>query len=472
MSAFQSINPANGELIATYEPISPEALERALKASSNAFEAWRQTSFRERAKVLKAVAAQLRKDAGMLAELATREMGKPIRQSGEEVAKCARTFDFYAKEGAGMLADDASPGVVGPRLEARAAGTRAHQPRAYVSYQPLGTVLAVMPWNFPYWQVFRCAAPILMAGNAMLLKHASNVCGCALEIEKIFRKAGAPKGLFQTLLLPSGEVADLIDHPGVHAVTFTGSTSAGRKVAEAAGRAIKKQVLELGGSDAYVILEDADLNLAVQVCVEARLVNSGQSCVAAKRFIVVKPLRKEFEQRMAAAFEAAVWGGDPMDKGMRIGPMAREDLRDSLHEQVSDSIALGAKLLCGGKIPDGAGAFYPPTVLTNVKKGMPAYDEELFGPVAAIIEARDEADAIRKANDSIYGLGGAIFSRDRKRAEALAAKELQAGSCFVNAQVHSDPRMPFGGTKQSGYGRELGSFGIREFTNIKTVFIQ
>lgn len=455
--SFQSINPATGELIATHEPTQPEALERALKAASKGFEAWREASFKDRAQVLKAVAAQLRTNQKALAALVTREMGKPIQQSLDEVAKCARTFDFYAKEGPSMLADEQV------KTEAR---------KSFISYQPLGTVLAVMPWNFPYWQVFRCAAPILMAGNTMVLKHASNVTGCALEIEKVFRKAGAPKGLFQTLLLSSGEVADLIAHPNIHAVTFTGSTAAGSKVAEAAGSAIKKQVLELGGSDAYVILEDADLNLAIKVCTEARLVNSGQSCVAAKRFIVVKSLRKEFEERLKAEFESVKWGGDPMDKTMRIGPMARMDLRDALHEQVMDSKAQGAKILCGGKLPDGPGAFYPPTILTNVKEGMPAYDEELFGPVAAIIEARDEADAIRKANDSMYGLGCAIFSRDRRRAETLAARGLQAGNCFVNAQVHSDPHLPFGGTKQSGYGRELGVFGIREFTNIKTVFIQ
>jgi succinate-semialdehyde dehydrogenase/glutarate-semialdehyde dehydrogenase len=457
MPAFTSINPATGETIATYEPTAQEHVERGLKTANKAFEAWRQTPFKERAQVLKAIAAQLRKDQKMLAELATREMGKPIQQSMDEVAKCARTFDFYAKEGAKMLADELV------QTDAR---------KSFVSYQPLGTVLAVMPWNFPYWQVFRCAAPILMAGNTMVLKHASNVSGCALEIEKVFKKAGAPKGLFHTFLLPSAEVTDLIEHPLVHAVTFTGSTAAGSKVAEAAARVIKKQVLELGGSDAYVILEDADIDLAIKVCVEARLVNSGQSCVAAKRFIVVKSLRKEFEQRMAEAFDAVRWGGDPMDNSMRIGPMARADLRDSLHEQVMDSKANGAKILCGGKLPEGPGAFYPPTVLTNVKKGMPAYDEELFGPVAAIIEAKDEADALRKANDSIYGLGGAIFSKNRKRAEQLAAKEMQSGNCFVNAQVHSDPRLPFGGTKQSGYGRELGVFGIREFTNIKTVFVQ
>ncbi len=457
MSDFNSINPATGETIATYSATSPEQLEKALAASVKRFDDWRTASFKDRAKVLKAVAKELRREQKRLAELAVREMGKPYQQAFDEVGKCAKTFDHYAKEGAGYLANE----IV--ETEAR---------KSYVSYQPLGTVLAVMPWNFPYWQVFRCAAPILMAGNTMVLKHASNVSGCALAIEEIFRNAGAPKALFQTLLLPSSEIAALIENDAIKAVTFTGSTAAGSKIAEAAGRVIKKQVLELGGSDPYVILEDADLDLAVKICVEGRLVNSGQSCVAAKRFIVVKSLRKEFEQRMKEAFEEAAWGGDPMDKSMRIGPMARVDLRDELHKQVMASVDAGAKLLCGGAIPEGPGAFYPPTILTNVKKGMTAYDEEMFGPVAAIIEAKDEKDAIRKANDSIYGLGAAIFSRDRKRAEMLAATELQAGNCYVNAQVHSDPKLPFGGTKQSGYGRELGAFGIREFTNIKTVFVQ
>jgi succinate-semialdehyde dehydrogenase/glutarate-semialdehyde dehydrogenase len=457
MSDFKSINPATGETIATYSATTPEQLDKALAVSVKRFDDWRTASFKERSRVLKAVAKELRAAQRRLAELAVREMGKPYQQAFDEVGKCAKTFDFYAKEGAGFLASEMV------ETEAR---------KSYVSYQPLGTVLAVMPWNFPYWQVFRCAAPILMAGNTMVLKHASNVSGCALAIAEVFQNAGAPKGLFQSLLLPSSEIAALIAHDAIKAVTFTGSTTAGSKIAEAAGRVIKKQVLELGGSDPYVILEDADLDLAVKVCVEGRLVNSGQSCVAAKRFIVVKSLRKEFEQRMKEAFEAANWGGDPMDKSMRIGPMARVDLRDELHKQVEASIEAGAKLLCGGVIPEGPGAFYPPTILTNVKKGMAAYDEEMFGPVAAIIEAKDEKDAIRKANDSIYGLGAAIFSKDRKRAEMLAATELHAGNCYVNAQVHSDPKLPFGGTKQSGYGRELGSFGIREFTNIKTVFVQ
>ena len=456
MASILSINPINNEQLESYEPSDSKFIEKALLRSTKSFQSWRSVSFRERAQVLKKVAAQIRDEAPGLALMATLEMGKPIQQSFDELAKCARTFDYYAKEGAKMLANE----II--ETDAR---------KSYVSYQPLGTVLAVMPWNFPYWQVFRCAAPILMAGNTMILKHASNVSGCALAIDSLFKNAGVPDGLFQTLLLPSSEVEALISHPAINAVTFTGSTVAGSKVAEAAGRAIKKQVLELGGSDAYVILEDADLDLAVKTCVDSRLNNSGQSCVSAKRFIVVKSIRKEFEKRMTLAMSAATWG-DPLDNGNRIGPLARIDLRDKLHEQVQKSLELGAKLLCGGTIPEGPGAFYPPTVITNVLKGMPAYEEELFGPVAAIIEAKNEKDAMLKANDSIYGLGAAIFSKDRKRAEILAAKELQAGNCFVNSAVHSDPCLPFGGAKQSGYGRELGSFGIREFTNIKTVFIQ
>jgi succinate-semialdehyde dehydrogenase/glutarate-semialdehyde dehydrogenase len=328
-----------------------------------------------------------------------------------------------------------------------------------------------MPWNFPYWQAFRAFAPAAMAGNVMILKHASNVSGCALAIEKVILNAGAPKGLMQTLLLPSSRVERLIDDGRVAAVTLTGSTAAGSKVAAAAGRNLKKTVLELGGSDAYIILEDADMDIAIEIAVRGRLVNSGQSCIAAKRFVAVKSIRKEFERRFTEKMKEATYG-DPMDENNRIGPMARADLRDQLHGQVLKSIEKGAKLLCGGFIPAGSGAYYPPTALTNVKKGMPAYEEELFGPVGVIIEAKNEADAIRIANDSIYGLGGGIISKNRARAEKLAAEELQAGNCYVNDFVHSDQRLPFGGVKHSGYGRELGTFGIKEFVNIKTVFVK
>lgn len=452
---LSSINPATGKTIGTYEIDNNEKVTKAIKQGQKAFEDWRQLSPRERGKVLKDIAKELRKQKQKLAELATAEMGKPIKQSITEVEKCATTFEFYAKKGVDFLKDE----IV--ETDAR---------KSYVSFQPLGIVFAIMPWNFPYWQVFRAMGPALMAGNAMLLKHASNVSGCAIAIENVIKDAGAPKGLFQTLLIPSGRVADVIKDPAISAITFTGSTTAGSKVASVAAAHIKKQVLELGGSDAYIILEDADMELAVKTSVDGRLVNSGQSCVAAKRFIAVKSIRIEFEQKMVEQMKAASFG-DPTDEKNKIGPMARKDLRDQLHEQVQQSVAKGAKLLCGGYIPEGDGAYYPPTVLANVKKGMPAYDEELFGPVAAIIEAKDEKDAIRLANDSIYGLGAGIFSKNRKRAEEIAAKELQAGNCFVNAFVHSDPRLPFGGVKQSGYGRELSIFGIREFTNIKTVFI-
>lgn len=451
-----SVNPATGQEIARYEIHNKEYVTKAVKQVRKAAEQWRQLSFKERGKALISVAAEIRKQKQQLATLASREMGKPIQQALAEVEKCAWTFEFFAKEGPKLLANE----IV--ETDAR---------KSYVSFQPLGIVFAIMPWNFPYWQVFRAMAPALMAGNGMLLKHASNVSGCAMAIENVMKKSGVPKGLFRTLLIPSSEVADLIADPAVSAITFTGSTEAGSKVASAAGQHIKKQVLELGGSDAYIVLEDADMDIAVKISVDGRLVNSGQSCVAAKRFIAVKPIRKEFEKRMVALMEQAKYG-DPLDEANKIGPMARKDLRDQLHEQVQKSIEMGAKLLCGGYIPEGDGAYYPPTVLTNVKKGMPAYDEELFGPVAAIIEAKDEKDAIRLANDSIYGLGAGIFSRNRKRAEQIAATELQAGNCFVNSFVHSDPRLPFGGVKQSGYGRELSVFGIREFVNIKTVFIQ
>lgn len=452
---LSSVNPATGKQFATYNIDNKETVNKALKQASKTFEEWRHFSLKERGKVLKNVAAQLRKDKIKLAELATKEMGKPIKQSTDEVEKCARTLDFYAKEGLNFLKNE----IV--ETDAR---------KSFVSFQPLGTVLAIMPWNFPFWQAFRAAAPALMTGNVMLLKHASNVPGCAKAIEKVFKNAGAPKGLFQSLLLPSSEVEELIENPVISAITFTGSTVAGSKVAATAAGHIKKQVLELGGSDAYIVLEDADMDLAVKTSVDGRLVNSGQSCVAAKRFVVVKSVKKIFEGQMLELMQQAKFG-DPMDQNNKIGPMARKDLRDQLHEQVQKSIAKGAKLLCGGYIPEGDGAFYPPTILTNVKKGMPAYDEELFGPVAAIIEAKDEKDAVRLANDSIYGLGAGIFSKNRAKAEKIAAEELQAGNCFVNAFVHSDARLPFGGVKQSGYGRELSIFGIREFVNIKTVFI-
>ncbi len=451
-----SIDPATGEEIARYNIHDEKKTEQALKQAVKTFDEWRKLPFAKRAVVLRKIAAEIRKNKHKLVKLAATEMGKPMQQGYYEVEKCAKTMEFYSYEGAKFLKEQ----VV--ETDAR---------KSYVTFQPLGVVLAIMPWNFPFWQLFRAMAPTVMAGNVMLLKHASNVSGCALEIEKLVLKAGAPKGLLQTLLIPSSRVEALIDDSRVAAVTLTGSTAAGSKVAAAAGRNLKKAVLELGGSDAYVIMPDADMDIAIEIAVRGRLVNSGQSCIAAKRFVVTKPVKKEFEQRFVAEMKKVTYG-NPMDEKNRIGPMARHDLRDQLHEQVTRSIAMGAKLLCGGFVPDEKGAYYPPTVLTNVKKGMPAYDEELFGPVAAIIEAKDEQHAMTIANDTIYGLGGGIISRNRAQAEKLAAQEMQAGNCFVNDFVHSDQRLPFGGIKQSGYGRELGSFGIHEFVNIKTVFVK
>jgi succinate-semialdehyde dehydrogenase / glutarate-semialdehyde dehydrogenase len=453
---LRSVNPATGETIGEYSIHTEIQIEEALESSMDTFSDWRLLPFSKRAVVLKKIARVIRKEKDDLVRMAALEMGKPLSQGYYEVEKCAKTLEFYAANGAGFLKDEKV------KTDAR---------KSYVSFQPLGAVLAIMPWNFPFWQVFRAFAPTVMAGNVMVLKHASNVSGCALMIEDIILRAGAPKGLLQTLLIPSHRAEALIDDRRIAAVTLTGSTEAGRKVAAAAGRNLKKVVLELGGSDPYIILEDADMDKAVEIAVRGRLVNTGQSCIAAKRFVVHRSVKKEFQKRFTAEMKIATYG-DPFTGTNRMGPMARIDLRDQLHQQVLDSIALGAKLLCGGFIPDLAGAFYPPTVLTNVKKGMPAYDEELFGPVAAIIEAKNDRAALEIANDTVYGLGGGIISQDWKKAEKMAALELNAGNCYVNDFVHSDPLMPFGGVKQSGYGRELSSFGIREFVNIKSVYIK
>jgi succinate-semialdehyde dehydrogenase/glutarate-semialdehyde dehydrogenase len=431
-------------------------VESVLQRAERAWLEWRETDFSERAELMRRAAEILRSKAQAYAELMAVEMGKPLPQGKAEAEKCAWACEFYAENAERFLADEPVETDAG---------------KSYVSYRPLGPVLAIMPWNFPFWQVFRFAAPALMAGNAAVLKHASNVFGCALEIEKIFREAGFPEGLFGTLLIGSGRVKEVIRHPAIRAVTLTGSTPAGKVVAAQAGSVVKKTVLELGGSDPYVVLEDADLELAVETCVNSRLINGGQSCIAAKRFVVVKPVIEEFTERYVETMKAKRMG-DPFEPGIDLGPQARVDLRDQLHRQVRRSVAQGARLLLGGKLPDGPGAYYPPTVLAGVAKGMPAYDEELFGPVAAIIEAKDEEDAIRIANDSSFGLGAAVFTRDLERGERIARNRLEAGSCFVNALVRSDPRLPFGGIKESGYGRELSVFGIREFVNIKTVWIK
>jgi len=453
---LQSIHPATGRLIQTYPESTPQEIASILAAADRAQRVWRATPLDARAAVLRRAAQRLREGKDRFAALMAAEMGKPVAQGRAESEKCAWVCDYFAERAAGFLEPE--------RVESDAA-------RSYVAFPPLGTVLAVMPWNFPFWQVFRFAAPALMAGNAGVLKHASNVSGCALAIGEIFREAGAPEGLFGVLLLGSARMGEVIEAPEIRAVTLTGSTPAGRAVAAAAGRVLKKTVLELGGSDPYVILEDADLDAAAEICAVARIMNGGQSCIAAKRFIVPRAIHAAFTERFVAAMRAKRMG-DPEDETVDLGPQARRDLRDQLHAQVVESVRRGATVPLGGKPAPGPGAFYPPTVLLGVRPGMPAYEEELFGPVAAVIEAEDEEDAIRIANDTAFGLGAAVFSRDAERAERIAADRLEAGCCFVNALVKSDPRLPFGGIKESGYGRELSHFGLREFVNVKTVYVK
>jgi succinate-semialdehyde dehydrogenase / glutarate-semialdehyde dehydrogenase len=453
--ALKSIDPATGETLASYPEHSDEEVAGFVEAAHQAFLSWRRHSFGGRAAPLERAADILEQRAPELAELAAREMGKPVAAGRGEATKCAWACRHYAENASAYLAPE----------EVETDGRR-----SVVTYQPLGVVLAVMPWNFPFWQVFRAAAPALMAGNAMLLKHASNVTGCALAIEEIFQEAGLPEGLFRTLKVGSDAVAGLLEHPLVRAATLTGSVGAGQAVGGKAGSLVKKTVLELGGSDAYVVLEDADLDAAAETCAKSRLTNSGQSCIAAKRFIVVDAVRQAFEERFVARMARAKVGS-PLSEGVEVGPLARADLRAELHEQVRRSVASGARCVLGGEVPEGPGAFYPPTVLTEVKPGMPAFDEELFGPVAAIVAAADEEEAIALANRSRFGLGAAVFTQDLARGERIATFELEAGSCFVNAEVKSDPRLPFGGIKESGYGRELGSHGIRELVNVKTVVV-
>lgn len=453
---IQSINPANNQVIKTYQEISDIELSEVLSKMQNAFEDWKTKSFNYRASLMRTAAKILRNKKEEFSKLMTLEMGKPILQSRAEIDKCAWVCDYYADNAEKFLQDEI---------------IQTDSTKSFVTYQPLGVVLAVMPWNFPFWQVFRFAAPTLMAGNVGLLKHASNVSGCSLAIEEIFSEAGFPEFVFKSVILGSSRVKDLIANPIVQAVSLTGSVPAGKSVASAAGSNIKKTVLELGGSDPYVVLEDADLNETVQTCVTSRLLNGGQSCIAAKRFIVVEKVYERFVE-LYVDFMKQKKMGDPFDESNDIGPQASVKLRDELHDQVLRSINSGAKLLLGGFIPDSDGAYYPPTVLADVTPGMPAFDEELFGPVAAIIKSKDEDDAIKLANKSVFGLGAAVFTKDIAKGEKIAREKLNAGSCFVNQFVRSDPRLPFGGIKESGYGRELSVFGIREFVNIKTVVVR
>src|SRR5574338_17721 len=452
---LKSINPVNNLTIKSYDEITSENCDQIISLVDDSFTIWKDKSFHFRSELMRSAADVLRNNSEEYSLLMTMEMGKPIAQSKAEVEKCAWVCDYYADKAEQFLSDEI---------------IKTDASKSFVTFQPLGVILAVMPWNFPFWQVFRFAAPNLMAGNTGLLKHASNVSGCSIAIEDVFRQAGFPENVFRSLLISSKNVKRVISNPKVNAVTLTGSVPAGQSVASLAGSLIKKTVLELGGSDPYIILEDADLEMAAQSCVNSRLINAGQSCIAAKRFIIVESVYERFE-KLYYDFMSKKKMGDPLDVKNDLGPQASIKLRDELHEQVIKSVNQGAEIILGGVISEIDGAFYPPTILRNVKPGMAAFDEELFGPVASLIKVKDEVEAIELANNSSFGLGAAIFTKDKKKGEQIAKEKLNAGCCFVNDFVKSDPRLPFGGINESGYGRELSPFGIKEFVNIKTVYI-
>ncbi len=454
MMEFRSINPTTGETFRYVEFMELDEIEERVQRAADTFLDFRATSFEERATWMNRLGELLEQHVETLAPILTREMGKPIRQAEAEIRKCAWACRYFAEHAEQFLAP------IPRETDAQ---------RSYITFQPLGPILAIMPWNFPFWQVIRFAAPALMAGNVALLKHAPNVPECALTLEELFTEAGFPRGAFQNLFVDVYQIPNLLEDWRIRGATLTGSVRAGRAVGAEAGKVIKKSVLELGGSDPFVVLEDADLEKAVTTGIQARMQNNGQSCIAAKRFILVRSIADAFIERFVEEMKA-INMGDPMDPEVQLGPIARADLRDQLHDQVTRSVAAGARLLLGGTIPQNSGFFYPPTVLTQVTPGMPAFDEETFGPVAAMIVAENEQDALRLANLSRYGLGGAVFTRDIERGERFAL-QMECGNAFVNGMVKSDPRLPFGGVKESGYGRELSEFGIREFTNIKTVWI-
>jgi succinate-semialdehyde dehydrogenase/glutarate-semialdehyde dehydrogenase len=455
LMALESINPATGELIEAFEEWSQEKTRGVIEEVDEAWLSWRRTSFARRAELMHEAAAVLRRNKEEYARIMALEMGKPIGDGRGEVEKCAWVCDFYADNAENFLADE----------PAESDGSK-----AYVAFRPIGTVLAVMPWNFPFWQVFRFAAPALMAGNTGVLKHSSNVPRCALAIEDVFRQAGFPVHVFRTLMIGSGQVEAVIENESIKAVTLTGSDIAGRKVAAKAGQMLKKTVMELGGSDPFIVLEDAVIEEAATVGAKARCINSGQSCIAAKRFIVVDGVYDRFIARFKEAM-AALKVGDPLEEGVQVGPQAREDLMYELHSQVEASVEKGASVLLGGAPLDRKGYFYPPTILADLKPGMAAYHEELFGPVASVIRVRDEKEAVEVANASPFGLGGSVWTADSARGEAVAG-QVEAGAVFVNGLVKSDPRLPFGGVKISGYGRELSHYGIKEFVNIQTIWVK
>ncbi len=452
--ALESLNPATGELLETFTEWSDEQINTTIDAVHSSYTDWCETSFAQRKSLMLQAATVLRKNCSEFALIMAQEMGKPIIEGQAEVEKCALVCEYYAEGAEEMLAQEFIASDAG---------------KSYVAFRPQGIVLAVMPWNFPFWQVFRFAAPALMAGNAGVLKHASNVPRCAMAIEKVFVDAGFPPNIFRTLMIGSGKVAQVIENPYIIATTLTGSDIAGRKVAEKSGAMLKKSVMELGGSDPFIVLEDADLDEAALVATKGRCLNSGQSCIAAKRFIIVDAVYEQFLEKFTKIM-AALCMGDPCDINTQIGPQARKDLMEELHGQVEASVAKGAKILIGGQ-PTGQGAFYPPTILTEVVKGMPAYSDEFFGPVAIVIRVKDAAEALFVANDTEFGLGGSVWTADVAKGEEIAAK-VRAGAVFVNGMVKSDPRLPFGGVGISGFGRELSHYGIKEFVNIQTVWIK
>lgn len=453
--AIASINPATGKLIKSFEPLTDTQIEGKLKQAAEAFCKYRRTSFADRARMMVKAAEILEKDKEKFARTMTTEMGKPFRAAVDEAVKCISACRYYAENAERFLADEV--------IETAAS-------RSYIHYQPLGPILAVMPWNFPFWQVMRFAAPALMAGNVGLLKHASNVPQCALEIEDLFQRAGFPEGVFQTLLIGSQKVDGILNDRRVVAATLTGSEEAGVQVGTGAARRIKKVVLELGGSDPFIVMPSANIDEAIATAVKARIVNNGQSCIAAKRFIVAESIAGEFERKFVSKMEA-LKVGDPFDESTELGPLATPEGVTSLHADVQKTIAAGARVLTGGKPVDGAGNYYAPTVLTNIPKDSPAYRDELFGPVASVFHAKNVDEAISIANDSRFGLGASAWTNDKHERERFI-NEIEAGMVFINRMVASDTRLPFGGVKHSGHGRELGPYGIREFTNIKTVWIQ
>jgi len=452
---IESINPTDGALLERFAPMDSATLTDRVEAAGRAAASWGRQPVAQRTDLLTRLAALLKERRGSLAQLMTREMGKLIGEAEAEIDKCALVCEHYAEHASTYLADEVIASDAG---------------RSLLACQPLGTVLAVMPWNFPFWQSFRCAAPAVAAGNPVLLKHASNVPGCALAIEALFRDAQAPEGVFTTLLIGSDAVESVVAHPVVRAVSLTGSDAAGRKVAAVAGAQLKKSVLELGGSDAFVVLDDADLDLAAEMAVKGRFMNAGQSCIAAKRLIVVESIEAAFMERLRAGIEA-LRPGDPSQRQTTLAPMARADLRDELHAQVQASVDAGAVLVMGGHALDRPGFFYAATLLDHVSPGMPAYDDELFGPVAVVIRAADELDALRIANDTRFGLGGSVWTQNAARGERFA-RQLACGCAFVNGIVKSDPRLPFGGIGDSGYGRELSRLGMREFVNQQTLWVR